>query len=42
MHDLGLKTRNTAESKVGVMVGNKHPNWKGGVTNLTPLLREYF
>ena len=24
------------------MVGEKHPNWKGGVTELNALLREYF
>lgn len=42
MHMLGLKTRNNAESKIGQMVGDKHPNWQGGITPLHLLLREFF
>ena len=42
MHNLGIPTRNNSESKIGLMVGPKHPNWKGGLTSLTGLLREYF
>lgn len=42
MHRLGLKTKNNSESKIGVMVGEKHPNWQGGLTPLKKLLREYF
>ena len=42
MHRLGIRTKNNAESKLGQMVGYKHPNWKGGVTPLHLLLREYF
>lgn len=42
MQKMGLKTRNVSESKKGQMVGELHPNWKGGITKLTALLREYF
>lgn len=42
MHRLGIRTMTNAESKIGLMTGDKHPNWKGGVTPLYLLLREYF
>lgn len=42
MHRLGLQTKNNSESKIGLMSGDKHPNWKGGKTELNQLLREYF
>lgn len=42
MQQFGIRTRNNAESKIGLMVGDKHPNWKGGKTDLYQLLRLYF
>lgn len=42
MEKLGIKTKNNAESKIGLMIGEKHPNWKGGKTPMNLLLREYF
>lgn len=42
MHRLGIKTKTNSESKIGLMAGDKHPNWKGGKTPLNLLLREYF
>ena len=42
MHRLGIPTRSNAESKIGQMIGEKHPNWKGGICELNVLLREYF
>lgn len=42
MDRLNVKRKNNAESKVGLMKGDKHPNWKGGMSSITQLLREYF
>lgn len=42
MKNLGVSTKNNAQSKIGLMTGKKHPNWKGGITSLNLLLREYF
>lgn len=42
MNSLGIPTKNNSQSKIGVMIGENHPNWKGGVTPLNLLLREYF
>lgn len=42
MKRLGVPTKNNAQSKIGQMVGDKHPNWRGGITPLSLLLREYF
>lgn len=39
---LHIPIRNNAESKVGINIGEKHPNWKGGVTPLALRLREFF
>ena len=38
----GIHVRNNSESKIGVFVGEKHPNWKGGLTNLDQRCREFF
>ena len=42
MQNLGIPTKTNSESKIGLMVGENHPNWKGGVSKLNALLREYF
>lgn len=42
MRLLGIKPRNNAESKRGLMCGDKHPNWQNGRTKLSALCREYF
>ena len=42
MKKFGIKSKNNSESKIGLMKGEKHPNWKGGLTDLKALLREYF
>jgi hypothetical protein len=39
---LDIPIRNNSESKKGLMVGDKHPNWQGGITPLHLRLREYF
>lgn len=41
MKKYGIHVKNNSESKVGLMIGEKHPNWKGGKTQLKKLLREY-
>ena len=41
MKKLGISTKTNSESKVGLMVGENHPNWKGGISPLKLLLREY-
>ena len=37
-----IPIRGTGEAHIGLMVGDKHPNWKGGVTPLYQRLREFF
>lgn len=41
LKSLGIKVRNNSESKIGLITGSNHPNWKGGVTGLSARLREY-
>ena len=41
LKNLGIKIRNNSESKVGLMTGDNHPNWKGGISTLSQRLREY-
>jgi len=41
MQRLGVPTKTNSESKIGLMKGDKHPNWKGGITPLYKLLREF-
>ena len=38
---LGIKKRTNSESKVGLYVGEKAFNWKGGITTLNQRIREY-
>lgn len=38
----GIKVRGNSESKKGLYIGDKHPNWKGGRTGIYLRLREYF
>lgn len=42
MRALGIQPKNNAESKRGLMFGEKHPNWQNGRTKLSALCREYF
>lgn len=42
MHRLGIPTKTNSQSKFGLQRGKNHPNWKGGITPLTKLLREFF
>ena len=42
MKKLGIHTKTNSESKIGLMSGENHPNWKGGVSELNHLLREFF
>lgn len=42
MQSMGIKTKTNSQSKIGIMSGDKHPNWKGGITPLNLLLREFF
>lgn len=41
LKNLGIKIRNNSESKIGLMTGDNHPNWKGGVSTLSQRIREY-
>lgn len=39
---LNIPIRSQSEVKIGLLVGEDHPNWKGGVTPLYSRLREFF
>lgn len=39
---LGINIRSISEDMMGKYVGDKHPNWNGGITSLDMRLREYF
>lgn len=41
LKNLNIPVRGTSESKVGLMVGDKHPNWRGGICELDFRLRTY-
>lgn len=41
LKNLGIKIRNNSESKVGLMTGDNHPDWKGGISTLSQRIREY-
>lgn len=40
--EFNIPIRNNPESKVGLITGDKHWNWKGGIAPLARRLREYF
>ena len=42
LKNLNIHVRNASESKIGVQVGEKHHNWKGGITPLYQRCRQYF
>lgn len=42
LRKLDIHIRSASESKIGVQIGSKHHNWKGGVSSLYSLCREYF
>lgn len=42
LRTLGIPVRDNSESKIGINCGEKHPNWKGGITPLYMRLREAF
>ena len=39
---LNIPIRNNSEAHIGLNVGDRHWNWKGGITPLARRLREYF
>lgn len=41
LRSLGIPVRNSSESKKGLLSGENHPNWKGGISSLSLRLREY-
>lgn len=42
LKEFNIHIRNNSESKIGLITGDKHWNWKGGITSLARRLREYF
>lgn len=42
LKNYNIQIRGTGEAHIGLLTGEDHPNWKGGVTNLHRRLREYF
>lgn len=41
LKDLNIPIRGSSESKLGLMEGENHPNWKGGISTLSARVREY-
>lgn len=42
LKNLGIHVRGSSEAKIGVQSGSSHHNWKGGISDLYSLCREYF
>lgn len=42
LKELDIPIRGNSESKIGLYIGEKHPNWQGGITGLHKRLREAF
>lgn len=42
LRSFNIPIRGKSESKIGINTGNKHHNWKGGITSLYMRLREAF
>lgn len=42
LQKLGIRMKDSSEARIGRMTGDRHPNWKGGITELNALLREFF
>lgn len=40
--EFNIPIRDNSEAHIGLMVGDKHPNWQGGITGLHRRLRENF
>lgn len=42
LRENGISVRGVSEAKIGVQSGYEHHNWKGGVSSLNSICREYF
>ena len=42
LNEHGIPIRGNSEAQIGLQAGDKHHNWKGGITPLNLRLREYF